>query len=134
MRRHGVHFQPSLSGALHTARTNAFFMGGGKALVNAYFRSAERLGVQVRYDTPVCDIELQGDRFVAAHVPPREVGGRQLPAERIQARSCVLAAGGFESTAAGCVRPGGRTNAANGRRTTSWCVVPASMTACCCGA
>jgi tricarballylate dehydrogenase len=41
MRRHGVHFQPSLSGALHTARTNAFFMGGGKALVNAYYRSAE---------------------------------------------------------------------------------------------
>jgi tricarballylate dehydrogenase len=41
MRRHGVHFQPPLSGALHVARTNAFFMGGGKALVNAYFRSAE---------------------------------------------------------------------------------------------
>ncbi|MFZ4480856.1 MAG: FAD-dependent oxidoreductase, partial [Rhodoferax sp.] len=43
MRRHGVHFQPPLSGALHVARTNAFFMGGGKALVNAYYRSAERL-------------------------------------------------------------------------------------------
>ena len=53
MRRHGVHFQPSLSGALHVARTNAFFMGGGKALVNAYYRSAEALGVQIRYDTPV---------------------------------------------------------------------------------
>lgn len=39
MRAHGVHFQPSLSGALHVARTNAFFMGGGKALVNAYYRS-----------------------------------------------------------------------------------------------
>jgi len=97
MRHHGVHFQPSLSGALHTARTNAFFMGGGKALVNAYFRSAERLGVQVRYDTPVGDIELDGDRFVAAHVPARVVAGRRLPAERIQARTCVLAAGGFES-------------------------------------
>ncbi|MEW9902299.1 FAD-dependent tricarballylate dehydrogenase TcuA [Pseudomonas putida] len=97
MRRHGVHFQPSLSGALHTARTNAFFMGGGKALVNAYFRSAENLGVQIRYDTPVADIELHNGRFVAAHVPAREVQGRHLPAERIEARSCVLAAGGFES-------------------------------------
>ncbi|HGY9625869.1 TPA: FAD-dependent tricarballylate dehydrogenase TcuA [Pseudomonas putida] len=97
MRRHGVHFQPSLSGALHTARTNAFFMGGGKALVNAYFRSAESLGVQIRYDTPVADIELQNGRFVAAHVPAREVRGQPLPAERIEARSCVLAAGGFES-------------------------------------
>ena len=97
MRRHGVHFQPSLSGALHTARTNAFFMGGGKALINAYFRSAENLGVQIRYDTPVADIELQDGRFVAVHVPSREVQGRQLSAERIEARSCVLAAGGFES-------------------------------------
>ncbi|HET7835025.1 MAG TPA: FAD-dependent tricarballylate dehydrogenase TcuA [Variovorax sp.] len=88
MRRHGVHFQPPLSGALHVARTNAFFMGGGKALVNAYFRSAERLGVQVRYETPIVSIELDGDRFVAA---------RTASGERIAARSCVLAAGGFES-------------------------------------
>ena len=87
MVRHGVRFQPSLSGALHTARTNAFFMGGGKALVNAYFRSADRLGVQVRYEAPVDRIEMDGDRFVAAWVK----------GERITARSCVLAAGGFES-------------------------------------
>ncbi|MFZ4652260.1 MAG: FAD-dependent oxidoreductase, partial [Rubrivivax sp.] len=39
MHRHGVRFQPSLSGTLHLSRTNAFFMGGGKALVNAYYRS-----------------------------------------------------------------------------------------------
>ena len=90
MRRHGVHFQPPLSGALHVARTNAFFMGGGKALVNAYFRSAERLGVAIRYDAPVDAIELDGDRFVAARI------GR----ERIEARACVLAAGGFESNRA----------------------------------
>ncbi|OLU35461.1 FAD-dependent tricarballylate dehydrogenase TcuA [Pseudomonas sp. PA27(2017)] len=97
MRSHGVHFQPPLSGALHVARTNAFFMGGGKALVNAYYRSAERLGVEIRYDTPVDDIELDGDRFVAAHISAREVDGKQYPAERIAARTCVLAAGGFES-------------------------------------
>jgi len=87
MRRHGVHFQPPLSGALHVARTNAFFMGGGKALVNAYYRSAQQLGVQVRYEAPVTRIELEGRRFVAAWVGD----------ERITARSCVLAAGGFES-------------------------------------
>lgn len=87
MRSHGVHFQPSLSGALHTARTNAFFMGGGKALVNAYYRSAQTLGVQVCYETPVDRIELRDGRFVAAHAGPR----------RFEARACVLAAGGFES-------------------------------------
>jgi tricarballylate dehydrogenase len=87
MGRHGVRFQPPLSGALHVARTNAFFMGGGKALVNAYFRSAETLGVAIRYDTPVDRIELAGGRFVAA------LSG----AQRFEARACVLAAGGFES-------------------------------------
>ena len=90
MRRHGVHFQPPLSGALHVARTNAFFMGGGKALVNAYFRSAEALGVQIRYDAPVDAIELRDGHFVAA----------RIGAERVEARACVLAAGGFESNRA----------------------------------
>ena len=87
MQRHGVRFQPSLSGALHTARTNAFFMGGGKALVNAYYRSAETLGVKVRYSSPVDRLQLREGRFIAAYVG----------AERIEARSAVLAAGGFES-------------------------------------
>ena len=87
MRSHGVHFQPSLAGALHTARTNAFFMGGGKALVNAYYRSAEKLGVQVRYESPVDQLEIDNGRFVAAY----------CKGERITAKTCVLAAGGFES-------------------------------------
>ena len=87
MRRHGVHFQPSLAGTLHLSRTNAFFMGGGKALVNAYYRSAQALGIQIRYESPVETLELQDGRFVAAYVGT----------ERIEARTCVLAAGGFES-------------------------------------
>jgi tricarballylate dehydrogenase len=87
MRRHGVHFQPSLSGTLHLSRTNAFFMGGGKALVNAYYRSAERLGVRIRYQAPVDRLEIERGQFVAAFVGQ----------ERITAKACVLAAGGFES-------------------------------------
>jgi tricarballylate dehydrogenase len=88
MRRHGVRFQPSLSGTLHLSRTNAFFMGGGKALVNAYYRSAEVLGVDIRYETPVQRLELEGGRFVAAIT---------ATGERIAARTCVVACGGFES-------------------------------------
>lgn len=87
MRQHGVNFQPPLSGALHVARTNAFFMGGGKALINAYYRSAEQMGVQIRYNTPVQALELYNGEFVAA------LAGE----ERIAAKTCVLAAGGFES-------------------------------------
>ena len=87
MQKHGVRFQPPLSGALHVARTNAFFMGGGKALVNAYYRSAEALGVAVLYDTPIDALELDGGRFIAARAGDR----------RFEARACVLACGGFES-------------------------------------
>jgi tricarballylate dehydrogenase len=86
--KHGVHFQPSLSGTLHVARTNAFFMGGGKALVNAYFRSAEQLGIQIRYNAPVKSLDLDGTTFKAAIL---ENG------ERIEAKTCILACGGFES-------------------------------------
>ncbi len=85
--RHGARFQPSLTGALHTARTNAFYLGGGKAMLNAYYRSAQRLGVRVRYEAPVERIEVRDGRFMAAWVRD----------ERIEAQSCVLAAGGFES-------------------------------------
>ncbi|MCS6766259.1 MAG: FAD-dependent tricarballylate dehydrogenase TcuA [Candidatus Protistobacter heckmanni] len=87
MRKHDVHFQASLSGTLHLARTNAFFMDGGKALVNAYYRSAEALGVRIRYEASVDRIEMDGGRFAAAWIGE----------ERIAAKACVLAAGGFES-------------------------------------
>ncbi|MGA1302008.1 MAG: FAD-binding protein, partial [Burkholderiaceae bacterium] len=41
MQRHGVRFQACLGGTLHLSRTNNFFLGGGKALVNAYYRSLD---------------------------------------------------------------------------------------------
>jgi tricarballylate dehydrogenase len=87
MRRHGVRFQESLSGTLHLSRTNAFFLGGGKALVNAYYRSAQALGVQVRYQSEVRGLRLREGVFEAA------LG----EGEPIRARTCVIASGGFES-------------------------------------
>lgn len=87
MQKHGVRFQPSLSGTLNLSRTNAFFMGGGKALVNAYYRSAEQLGISIRYNSPVDSLEIEDGVFKAAYVA----------SERIEAKACVLAAGGFES-------------------------------------
>src|SRR5215218_9676659 len=78
MRKHGVRFQPSLAGTLHLSRTNAFFMGGGKALVNAYYRSAAALGVKIRYGATVDGIELDEGRFIAA----------RIGCERIEAKTC----------------------------------------------
>lgn len=91
MKRHGVRFQPALGGTLHLSRTNAFFLGGGKALVNSYYRRAQALGVRVRYDSKVVDIDIQDGHFRAAIV--ESAAGT----ERIEARAVVLAAGGFES-------------------------------------
>ena len=91
MRKHGARFQPALGGTLHLGRTNAFFLGGGKALLNAYYRSAEALGVQVRYGAEVVSIEIERGHFAAALVKRGE------GTERIPARALVAAAGGFEA-------------------------------------
>ena len=91
MTRHGVRFQPPLSGTLHLGRTNAFFLGGGKALVNAYYRAAEDLGVAIAYDAEVEDLELRNGRFSSATA--RYHGERV----EVKARTFVAASGGFEA-------------------------------------
>ena len=63
---HGVHFQPSLSGTLSLSRTNAFFLGGGCALLNALYLCAERAGVQILYNCKVEDFDF-ADHTMAIH-------------------------------------------------------------------
>jgi len=53
MQAHGARFQPALEGTLSLSRTNAFFLGGGKALMNSYYAAAERLGIKIAYDVEV---------------------------------------------------------------------------------
>ena len=91
MARCGVRFQPSLTGTLNLSRTNAFFLGGGKALVNAYYAAAERLGVDVLYDTEVADIDLD-DGFVNKLT----VTSRGFPLD-IRAKTVVASSGGFQA-------------------------------------
>jgi tricarballylate dehydrogenase len=91
---HGVRFQPPLGGALHVARTNAFFLGGGKALINAYYRAAAALGVEISYDTEVTGLKIQDGRVTSATALQHGVE------HEIHARTVVAAAGGFESNLA----------------------------------
>ncbi len=91
MEAHGVRFQPSLSGTLSLSRTNAFFLGGGKSLVNAYYNTAEDLGVTVAYEAEVLHVHLDGDRFTHLEV---RIGGET---QRIEGRAAVLASGGFQA-------------------------------------
>src|SRR5579863_9674988 len=50
MTEHGASWQQPLAGTLHLGRTNRWFLGGGKALLNAYYRTAHSMGISVRYD------------------------------------------------------------------------------------
>ena len=87
----GVRFQPSLGGTLSLGRTNSFFLGGGRAMLNALYLTAERLGVDVLYDAEVIALDIRDDRFQAATV--------QQPDGRIRVRgeALIAASGGFES-------------------------------------
>jgi tricarballylate dehydrogenase len=91
MQQFGVRFQRALRGTLQLARTNAFFLGGGKAVMNSYYAAAARLGITVRYEADVIGLELERGEFRAAVA---SIGGRT---ERVRGRAVVLAAGGFES-------------------------------------
>ena len=91
MERHGGRFQAALRGTLHLSRTNAFFLGGGKALMNAYYAAAARQGIDVLYDAEVVGLDLEGGAFRAATIV---VGGERRV---VLARAAVVATGGFES-------------------------------------
>jgi tricarballylate dehydrogenase len=91
MRQHGVRFQPSLTGTLHLGRTNAFFLGGGKALINTYYSIAQRLGICVLYNAEVGALHLTDRPFESATVM---VDGER---REIHAKAFVAASGGFEA-------------------------------------
>ena len=98
--RFGVRFQPSLRGTLQLSRTNAFFLGGGKALVNSFYAEAARRGISVMYEADVIGLSIRDGRFESATVrTPIAVaqGPRRMVEHEIRARAVVLAAGGFES-------------------------------------
>ena len=87
----GVRWQPSLGGTLSLGRTNSFFLGGGRAMLNALYLTAESLGVEVLYDAEVVEMEMEGGRCSVVVV--RRPDGMH----RISARAVVAAAGGFEA-------------------------------------
>lgn len=87
----GVRFQPSLGGTLSLGRTNSFFLGGGRAMLNALYLTAERLGVEIRYDAEVVDLEIEDGHFSTATY--RQGTGTAS----IRAGALVAASGGFEA-------------------------------------
>ncbi len=90
----GVRFQPSLGGTLSLGRTNSFFLGGGRAMLNALYHTAEQLGVEIAYDAEVVDLEIDNGMFLSATTA---YGGERVA---VRAGALVAACGGFESNIA----------------------------------
>ncbi|HEX5866127.1 MAG TPA: FAD-dependent tricarballylate dehydrogenase TcuA, partial [Beijerinckiaceae bacterium] len=87
----GVRWQPSLGGTLSLGRTNSFFLGGGRAMLNALYHTAERLGVEIVYEAEVRDLTIEDGTFLSARVAH---GGDTVD---VSAKTLVAAAGGFEA-------------------------------------
>ena len=84
----GVRFQPALSGTLNLGRTNAFFLGGGRALLNSLCRHAEGLAVEFLYETEVSEMRMEDGYCDGVGL----ADGRTLRAKKV-----ITTAGGFEA-------------------------------------
>jgi tricarballylate dehydrogenase len=89
--KQGVRWQPSLGGTLSLGRTNSFFLGGGRAMLNALYLTAEQLGVEVLYDAEVLDLQIDDGMFLSAELKQGD------GTVSVTASTLVVAAGGFEA-------------------------------------
>jgi tricarballylate dehydrogenase len=87
----GVRWQKPLRGTLHLARSNLFMLGGGKAMMNAYYDTAAKLGVELHYETEVRALKISDGDFLSAETA---CNGR---ISIIAAKAIVVASGGFEA-------------------------------------
>jgi len=87
----GVRWQRPLRGTLHLARTNLFMLGGGKAMINAYYDAASRLGVQIAYESEVRELKVRDGEFLSA------LALLKGALHEVKAKAIVIASGGFEA-------------------------------------
>lgn len=91
MAANGVRWQKPLRGTLHLARTNLFMLGGGKAMINGYYDSAAKLGVEIAYESEVRELAVNHGEFLSAMVVCDGAS------QEITAKAIVVASGGFEA-------------------------------------
>lgn len=87
----GVHLQPTAGGLLPPSRKTVFLLGGGKALLNALYATAARLGVEIRYATGVGSLRLSGTRVEQIAISGPDGTGFAEP------RALVAACGGTQA-------------------------------------
>jgi tricarballylate dehydrogenase len=87
----GVRLQNPASGAMPYSRRTAFFLGGGKAMINALYATAAKLGVAIGYDSEVVALAFDDNRDCEADI----VHGDSV--EHIAAKTLVLCSGGHQA-------------------------------------
>ncbi len=87
----GVRFQKALSGTLQLNKSNAFYLGGGTALLNTLYAVAETKGIEIIYEAKIKDIVIKNKSFESIILNENESD------LSIEASSLILASGGFQA-------------------------------------
>lgn len=90
----GVALQSRDAGVLPYSRRTAFLFGGGKAMVNALYATASRLGVRVLHDAELAAVRTDEDGCEAEIV---RHGARERVRARLRAKTIVMATGGHQA-------------------------------------
>jgi tricarballylate dehydrogenase len=87
----GVRLQDPASGPMPYSRRTAFVLGGGKAMINSLYQTAEKLGIAISYDSEV--VGLNFGRDGECQIQIARGGG----IEQIAARATVVCSGGHQA-------------------------------------
>jgi tricarballylate dehydrogenase len=91
---HGVHLQPMSDGVLPPSRRTVFCLGGGTAMMNALYATAQRIGVEIRYASTAAAIRLENARV--REVAIVDAAGRRT----VCPRAVIACCGGYQANAA----------------------------------
>jgi len=87
----GVRLQDPTSGAMPYSRRTAFFLGGGKAMINALYATALKLGVTISYDSEVVALSFGDNKNCEADILHDGV------VERVAAKTMIACTGGHQA-------------------------------------
>jgi tricarballylate dehydrogenase len=87
---HGVAFQLPAAGALPYSRKTVFLLGGGMAMLNALYRTARQMGVQIAYDCEVTALHPDGSAEMTSAGRPMSVASR----------AAIACSGGYQANRA----------------------------------
>jgi tricarballylate dehydrogenase len=90
LQHNGVQLQDPTTGVMPYSKRTAFFLGGGKAAINALYATAIRIGVAISYDSEVVALRFGDD---CCEADSRRDGRR----ESVVAKAIVVCTGGHQA-------------------------------------